>query len=267
MKLNDLLDELSSVSPDPESELDTILKIEFSSSLVNARAFGIPEDVFPRLKRIVRERVQSGKPVQYILERALFWSMEFIVNENVLIPRIETELLVDKTIEIVKKHGARDILDVGTGSGIIAITLKKELNKVNVFATDISMKALDVARRNAEIHGVDINLIQCNLLSCFKETAFDIIVSNPPYVGQSDPFEKYRRFEPPIALYGGVKGYELSLKLIKQALNRLKKHGYVIMEINPFNYEELVRLIDLPYKIYKDFNGLERIIVIEKWTT
>ena len=263
MSLQGLLEKLSEVSPNPEAEIDTILKIEFSSSLVHARAFGIPAHVLKKLQELVDERVQSKRPIQYILGKALFWERVFLVNENVLIPRVETELLVAKTIEIAKSFRVRRILDVGTGSGIIAITLKKELPDVNIYATDISKKALDIARHNARLHGAKIGFVQCDMLFCFNENTFDVVVSNPPYVGASDPFEQYRRFEPQVALYGGDKGYEFSLKLVKQALNGLKKQGYVIMEINPFNYEEFVKLIDLPYKIYRDFNGLERVIVIK----
>ncbi len=263
MDLKSLLDELSRVSPNPEAEIDTILKIEFSSSLVQVRAFGLSKHENEKLEKIVEERVKTHKPVQYILGKALFWDRIFYVDESVLIPRVETEILVEKTIEIAREIHPGKILDVGTGSGIIAVTLKEEFPEAKIFATDISEKALRVARRNAQLHDVEVTFIQCDMLSCFGEDTFDIIVSNPPYVGKSDSFEEYRKFEPPIALYGGEKGYELSLKLIEQAQNRLKKRGYVIMEINPFNYEEFVKSIDLAYEIYKDFNGLNRVLVIE----
>ncbi len=263
MGLKNLLEELSRVSPNPEAEIDTILKLEFSSSLVQAKVSGLSEHEIGKLEKIVHERVSTGRPVQYILGKAIFWERIFYVNESVLIPRVETEILVEKTLEIAKEIRARRILDVGTGSGIIAITLKEELPDVKIFATDVSERALRVAHRNAQLLNAGVTFIQCDMLSCFGENTFDIIVSNPPYVGESDPFEEYRKFEPSVALYGGEKGYEFSLKLIKQAQNRLKKRGYVIMEINPFNYEEFVKSIDSGFKLYKDFNGLKRVLVIE----
>ena len=260
-KLKELIESLRPYSPNPEAEIDTILKLEFNTSLVEARAYGIPHSIFEKLSEIVRERIKTGRPVQYILGKALFYGRVFIVNEHVLIPRVETELLVEKAISIIREYSLKKIVDVGTGSGIIAITLKKEFPQLEVIATDISFEALEVARKNAALHGVRINFVQCDLLSCFDDK-FDLVISNPPYLGENEPLGEYRRFEPQIALYGGKKGLELSFQLINQAKNRLKKPGYIIMEINPFTASELVKELR-DYELFKDYNGMPRVLVIK----
>ncbi len=263
--IQDLIRKLSKVSPCPEAEIDSILKTEFGISFVKFRTLDNPDEILKKLEKIVEKRVQTGLPFQYITGHALFMDEIFMVDRNVLIPRAETELLVETASDLIKKHGLRSIVDVGTGSGIIAITLKKRHPDVRIIATDISFDALKVARKNAVLHGVKIDFVQCDLLSCLKGP-FDLIVSNPPYVGINDPYAEFRVNEPESALIGGKKGYELSLKLIKQAVNGLSKRGYIIIEINPYVAEEMMgKISGFHIQVMKDFNGADRVMVL--WTT
>lgn len=157
----------------------------------------------------------AGRPPQYIKGWVEFYKLKFKVNPYVLIPRPESELLVDKTIRFWKNHV---ILDIGTGSGNIAIALTKNLPNATIIATDISEKALKVARQNAKLHQVKIKFIKSNLLKNIKEKV-DIIVANLPYIPTARiPYldSSVKDFEPHIALDGGFDGFELYRKLFKQ---------------------------------------------------
>jgi len=260
-----LVEKLSQVSPSPEAEIDSILKTEFGISLIKFRTLGEQERILEILARIVDERIRTGKPFQYITGHALFMDEIFLVNSNVLIPRAETEVLVETASHFIKQKSLKRVVDVGTGSGVVAITLKKRHPDIQVVATDISSEALKIARKNALIHRTNVKFVQCNLLSCLSGP-FDLIVSNPPYIGKDDPYEEYRKFEPEIALSGGEKGYELSLELINQAMNRLSKSGYIIIEINPYVVNEMMgKISGFNTQIIKDLNGVDRVMVL--WMT
>ncbi len=263
-KISELIHRLSKVTPFPETELDNILKTEFGISLIKLRTLEDAE-IVPDLERIVEERVLTGIPFQYLTGRALFMDEIFFVSPAVLIPRAETELLVETASDLITRHSLKSLVDVGTGSGIIAITLKKRYPALRTLATDISFDALKVAKKNAILHSVDVDFVQCNLLSCL-DGPFDLIVSNPPYVGTNDPYRDFRQSEPEIALIGGEKGYELSLELIFQAADRLSKRGYIIIEVNPYVVEEMMgKLSGFEIQLIKDFNGANRVMVL--WMT
>ena len=148
------------------------------------------------------ERLQNGEPVQYIVGNVNFYGNEIKVNKNVLIPRFETEELVEYTISYIKKMFKEkiNIIDLGTGSGCIAITLKKKINS-NVSAIDISKEALEVARENAKKNKVEINFIQNDMLDNINNK-FDVIISNPPYISKNEEIHDIvRKNEPSLALY------------------------------------------------------------------
>ena len=169
------------------------------------------------------ERLNNGEPVQYIVGNVDFYNSNFIVNKNVLIPRFETEELVLNTINFIKEYFNKKIkvLDIGTGSGAIAISIKKEVDSL-VYATDISKEALEVAKENAKINKVDINFINTNIYDGIKEK-FDVIISNPPYIRYDEEIDEIvKNNEPHIALYADNNGlyfYEEILKNIKNILN------------------------------------------------
>ena len=150
------------------------------------------------------ELLNKGIPVQYIVGNVDFYGYNFKVNENVLIPRFETEELVEKTIKYINKYFNKkvDILDLGTGSGCIAITLKKELD-CNVDAVDISPKALEIAKLNAKNNNVDITFYEGDMLSPINKK-YDVIISNPPYIAYDEEImDVVKNNEPHVALFGG----------------------------------------------------------------
>lgn len=177
----------------------------------------------------------KGYPYQYILRRADFYGFEFYVDERVLIPRVDTETIVDITMDLVPRGGW--VLDLCTGSGAIGITLKVLRPDLKVFLSDISKDALRVAKLNAGRFGVDVYLIACDILSCFKGV-FDVIVSNPPYIPENilGKYDKRVLFEPKTALVGGETGFEITEKILKCAKRVLKSGGYLIVETDPQHF-------------------------------
>jgi release factor glutamine methyltransferase len=201
--------------------------------------------------KYLHERTQ-GKPTQYITGHQEFWGMDFLVNSSVLIPRSETEMVVEAAIAIARGCaavcGTPRIADVGTGSGCIAIALARELPEARIFALDRSREALDVARQNAERHGVDtrIAFLESDLLLCSPGDALppvEMVVSNPPYVAESDRpaiEREVRDFEPSDAVFAGQSGDEIYRRLIPQAAERMRSGGYLVLELG-YDSERAVR--------------------------
>ena len=214
------------------------------------------------------EKLSKDVPLQYITNTQEFYGMKFKVNENVLIPRYDTEILIEETLKLAKDKDK--ILDMCTGSGIIAITLAKNVEKSNVFACDISLEALKVAKENNELHNTNVKFINSNLFEKIEEKNFDIIVSNPPYITEKEmqKLENQVRKEPELALYGGVDGLNFYRKITENAKEYLKKEGLLIFEIGYKQKEDVSKiLIENKFKnikCVKDLQGLDRVIIGEK---
>lgn len=219
--------------------------------------------------------VEPFTPVQYIIGKTEFCGLEFLVNEDVLIPRPETEMLVESTLGILKE-GRRagdelSILDLCTGSGNIAIALTKNLHDCKIVASDISKNALLTARRNAAMNGVseDINFVESDLFRNI-EGRFDIIVSNPPYIARHEFPELQQEVlkEPRIALDGGEDGLDFYRRIITDAPGHLKDNGYLIVEIGYGQLRSIENIIRgvtgmKPVEVKKDFNGIDRVVVVK----
>ncbi|MFZ0820884.1 MAG: peptide chain release factor N(5)-glutamine methyltransferase [Candidatus Acidiferrales bacterium] len=220
------------------------------------------------------ERCAAGVPTQYLTGKQEFWGLEFQVTPDVLIPRPETEHVVEAALE--RLGGARRnkplrVADVGTGSGCIAVALAKELPSATIHATDVSGAALEIARRNAARHGVEdrVSFVECNLLEGVAEPAqFDLIVSNPPYIGtresESLPRE-VRDHEPHDALFAGEDGMALYPPLIAQAAARLAPGGLLILELGINQFEAVGDLLDAArgwtrVSAKQDLAGIVRVI-------
>lgn len=178
------------------------------------------------------ELLNKGIPVQYIVGNVDFYGYNFKVNENVLIPRFETEELVEKTIKYINKYLDKkvDVLDLGTGSGCIAITLKKELD-CNVDAVDISPKALEIAKLNAKNNNVDITFYEGDMLNPINKI-YDVIISNPPYIAYNEEImEIVKNNEPHTALYAEDNGLKYYKDIISNANKYLKEKSIIAFEI------------------------------------
>lgn len=212
--------------------------------------------------------LKQGIPVQYIIGNVDFYGNTIYVNKNVLIPRFETELLVDKTIRYIKNNYQEkiDILDLATGSGCIGITLKKEIDST-VDASDISMKALDTAKDNATKNNVNINFINSDMLSNITKK-YDVIISNPPYLTREDDImDIVKNNEPEIALYAEDNGLYYYDVILKNVENNLKDKFIIAFEIgytqaNSIKEMALKYLKDINVKIEKDYSNRDRFIFI-----
>ena len=170
------------------------------------------------------EKIESGIPLQYITNKQSFMNLEFYVDENVLIPQPDTEILVEEVIQIIKKENKNSVLDLCTGSGAIAIAIANYVPNIKIVVSDISKKALEIAKKNASNNSCKLQFIQSDLFENIKEK-FDIIVSNPPYIKSNEinKLEKEVQNEPKIALDGGVDGLKFYRNIIGQAKNYLKQ--------------------------------------------
>jgi release factor glutamine methyltransferase len=215
--------------------------------------------------RYLHERLK-GKPTQYITGHQEFWGRDFRVTPDVLIPRPETEHLIEAALE--RANAAKTVLDIGTGSGAIAVTLALEM-KARVAATDLSLATLKVARENARKLGAKVEFAACDLGTAFAPNTFDLVVSNPPYVPAGDEHNlqrEVRDYEPPIALYGGADGLAIYQGLIPDAARLLTSGGWLIMELGYAGAEPVRAMLTgwREVEIRNDLAGLPRVALARK---
>jgi release factor glutamine methyltransferase len=215
--------------------------------------------------RYLDERIK-GKPTQYITRRQEFFGREFRVTPDVLIPRPETELLVETVLKLRPALGT--FVDVGAGSGCIAVTLALE-GQGSAYAVDVSAAALGVAGRNASAHGAGVRFVLGDLLSPFADTVFDVVVSNPPYVPLGDLTvmqREVRDWEPHLALFAGESGLAVYEQLVPEAWRVLKPGGLLAMELG-FGLAEVVAALVGDWngvQVLPDLAGIPRVLVCEK---
>ena len=213
--------------------------------------------------------LEQGIPVQYIVGNVDFYGLNFIVNNNVLIPRFETEELVEKTIDYVVDYfdKAISILDIGTGSGCIAITLSKNLIGSRVDALDISEQALEVAKKNNERNNTNVNFFHSNMLENVTEK-YDLIISNPPYIAYDEEImEIVKNNEPNIALYAENNGLYFYEEILKKASNFLNKKAMIAFEIGEAQGKKIKEIVKnyLPNSkvlLEKDLQNRDRFIFV-----
>ena len=216
------------------------------------------------------EKMIKGVPLQHITHSQEFMKMNFYVNENVLIPRSDTEILVEEVINIAKKTNAKKILDLCTGSGAIAISLAKYIENSQITAVDISEEALRIAKLNAVNNNVEdkITFVKSDLFENIVKEKYDIIVSNPPYIKKDfmKKLDKEVQQEPYIALDGGYDGLDFYRKIISEGYQYLKFKGYLCMEIGYDQKQEVFDIIKSQEKYSNtyskiDLGGNDRIVV------
>jgi release factor glutamine methyltransferase len=233
------------------------------------------------LYRAMVKRLADGEPIQYITGIQEFWSMDFIVNRSVLIPRPETEIIVERAIRIYNENNYEEspeihILDMCTGSGAIAVAVASELKNAEIVAVDISKEALETARENITRHGMGdrISLLEGDLFEPFINNPkyFDIIVSNPPYVTKEE-FKllprKIRNFEPEIALESGEDGLSHIRIILEKAHHHLNPGGWLILEMAPNQIEAVSKIVSSndsyqDISVIKDYSSRDRVVIIRK---
>ena len=214
------------------------------------------------------DRRAAGEPVQYVLGSADFMGLKFAVNESVLIPRQDTETLVEAAlIDLRERGGKPDVLDLCTGSGCIGLSLASLAPNARVFLSDISPEALELARENMKALGVKVQLRLGDLFAAVERDRFDLITSNPPYIptGDMDTLQREVRFEPRLALDGGVDGLDFYRRITQGASEHLNPGGALFMEVGAGEAGAVLALVkeNLPCRIagtIKDLNGIERVV-------
>jgi release factor glutamine methyltransferase len=264
----------------PSPRLNAELLLMFVLARERAYLFAHPERELSseeqyRYDQVIRERAR-GCPTQYITGHQEFWGLDLLVSPAVLIPRPETEHVVETVLDLVKQFDPDPprrlrLVDVGTGSGCIALALVSELPQADVHGGDISEEALEMARINAARLALDqrVHFRKSDLLAAFPRDTFDFVVSNPPYVGDSeaDKVQKQvRDFEPRIAVFSGKEGTDIYRRLIPQAREVLKPGGWFVAEIG-FSAEEKVKellagWVDI--QVTADLQGIPRVIAARR---
>ncbi|HKP48254.1 MAG TPA: peptide chain release factor N(5)-glutamine methyltransferase [Pyrinomonadaceae bacterium] len=235
----------------------------------------ITDAQFEIYKKLVEAR-STGQPLQYITGHQDFFGFDFEVSRDVLIPRPETEILVETALSLVSQIQLPFICDVGTGSGCIVVALLKSLPQARAIALDISEAAIEIAARNAQQHGVD-NRIQFTVSDCFAAIqqltgpTFDLIVSNPPYVAEhavEGLQREVRDFEPRVALTAGPDGLAVITRVIDDASRFLKPDGFLVLEIGYDQHDAVRNLVDPAIwqllDIHQDLQGIPRIFALSK---
>jgi release factor glutamine methyltransferase len=264
----------------PSPRLNAELLLLFVLSRERAYLYAHPEreltpDEQSNFDEVIRERAR-GCPTQYITGHQEFWGLDLLVSPAVLIPRPETEHVVETVLELVKEYpfdgpGRLKLVDVGTGSGCIALALASELPHAEIHACDISEEALEIACVNAArlALGGKVLFRKSDLLSVYAGEHFDFVISNPPYVGECDADKvqkQVREFEPKVAVFSGREGMEIYRRLVPQAHKHLRPGGWLVAEIG-YSEEDNVRNLLAGWaeiQVTPDLQGIPRVVAARK---
>lgn len=228
----------------------------------------VKEETVLKYQRAIKA-LREGKPIQYALGTVNFYGLEFQVNESVLIPRFETEELVEHTLFYIKKYlkGPISLIDLGTGSGVIGLTIKSKCPSVSVTLLDISEKALEIAKKNQENLGLDVTIQKGDMLEEVTEK-YDVIISNPPYIREDEEIEQIvKENEPSLALYGGKDGLDYYRKIFAKVKQCTKERYLLAFEIGATQAEELTNLVEKMFpedkiEVKKDLQGRNRMLFV-----
>jgi len=232
---------------DSEMFVSYLVNLERSEILCNLNN-NFENSLKKKLDNFIVRRIKR-EPVSYILQKKEFWNSDFFVNKSVLIPRPETEVLMEMILKKIKnKNKFFHILDIGIGSGCIIISLLEELKKAKGYGVDISKKAIDISNRNRISHNLSnrLKLIKSDFRSQGYDKIFDIIVSNPPYIPNyqlKNLSSEIRLYEPKTALNGGIKGTDILEKVIFFSKKKLKKNGFLALEIGNNQFENIKKIL------------------------
>ncbi|MBA3758502.1 peptide chain release factor N(5)-glutamine methyltransferase [Candidatus Saccharibacteria bacterium] len=230
----------------PTARLDCLVLLEYATKKDRSFLLAHPETVLqgPTLQRLDgwAERRAGHEPLSYIRGKSEFYGREFLVNENTLEPRPETEAMIDFVKSIVKSRENLVVADIGTGSGCIAISVKLEFPDIRIYATDIDVKCLEIARENSTRLNANVDFYEGNLLEPVVNKQIDMLLCNLPYVPNNHSLNKAAKFEPRHAIFGGVDGLDFYRQLFEQINGLTSKPTFVLTESLPLQHEELAKI-------------------------
>lgn len=266
---------LASANKIPLLELEILLCHVLNMDRIFLKAH--PEITINTEQSIAFDRLLSRRkqhePIAYLTGRKNFWDLNLLVTKDVLIPRSETELLVEKALEILPTNSCANILELGTGSGAISLSLAKNRKNIIITATDISVAALNIAKSNAKNLNINnINFVCCSWFDAISklDSKFDLIISNPPYIGVNEinVCNQEIFYEPQLALFSENNGLKCLEEIIFSSSRFLKNHGYLLLEHGFNQAKQLANFLQLAgfYEIqsFKDLSGIDRIMVAKK---
>ena len=264
------LNNISNPNLDSELILSKVLKTNREKILINLEK-KITKKQFKRFNSFISRRIKK-EPIAYILGYKYFWKYKFITNKYVLIPRPETEQIVEESLNYLPKGSAKNILDIGTGSGCIIISVLKERALCTATAIDISLEAIKIAKTNAKLHHLENKIKFMNInVDKFNSSKYDLIISNPPYISNFEIKrlgDDIKLYEPNVALNGGLDGYrEIKLIIVKSS-ELLKINGKLILEIGHNQKDKSISLLKKNgfyiNKTCQDLSGNDRCIISTK---
>ena len=264
-KLVNSLIQSSSISSRLDIELLVMHVLEIDKNILYRDDPLLTSQELERINKLI-ERRETGEPLAYLTNNIGFWNLDLYVNRKVLVPRPETEVLVQNVLEDFNSERIA-VLDLGTGSGAIGLSLAKDRPDWLVICSDISLDALKVASINMLRNSTNVQLVNTDWLNSFKPKYFDVIVSNPPYINSTDPriFSDGLKYEPIEALVSDSEGLGDIKKIIQQGSKMLKDRGFLFLE---HGYDQSVKVVDIfksygfsGIKIHKDLNGHNRVCV------
>lgn len=221
------------------------------------------EETCNELKELIKRR-EKGEPLAYLTNQIGFWNLSLYVDNKVLVPRPETETLVQSILETFGSKQIR-VLDLGTGSGAIGLSLAKERKNWEIMCSDMSLEAIKVTKKNMLMNSLNVSLINSNWLAAFKNECFDLIVSNPPYINPSDPrvLSDGLKFEPIEALVSDCGGFKDIEQIVKESSKSLHNSGYLFLEHGYDQSDKVVSIFEnydfSQIRIFKDLNGDDRV--------
>lgn len=261
--------------PLKQEKSETIAEIEYLTEVVGGMKYKdhilgrtLSEEKRNLIKKIIKERIRSGRPIQQIVGKAFFCGELFEVNEYTLIPRPETELITDCLKKYFSPDDSFNMLEIGIGTGCISIMTAKNFRHAKITGVDICQNCVDISKKNALLHGVkdNVNFILSDVFENITDK-YNVIVSNPPYISVSDTKsvqDSVLRFEPHSALFAPNNGYYFYEKIITESINHIYGNSVLIFEMGINQSEKIKQLLEMnnysDIKIIKDFNGIDRTI-------
>ena len=258
-----LLSQSSTLSSQLDIELLVLHLLNIDKNVLYRDNPSFTEETCNELKELIKRR-EKGEPLAYLTNQIGFWNLSLYVDNKVLVPRPETETLVQSILETFGSKQIR-VLDLGTGSGAIGLSLAKERKNWEIVCSDMSLEAIKVTKKNMSMNSLNVSLINSNWLAAFKNECFDLIVSNPPYINPSDPrvLSDGLKFEPIEALVSECGGFKDIEQIVKESSKSLHNSGYLFLE---HGYDQSDKVISIfenydfsQIRTFKDLNGDDRV--------